>query len=1498
MPTKSAFDPGERSKLRNSESLKTQRFEQEWFLEDGRRFNTKDLLSALSKQEVDPNTLVWCSKDKNKRPLSDVFPMDKEHAHVDMVVEELLGSACVSWSLSDSDEGQAVVIRRPDDQTVAAFEEHAVKSGIFTLKDLEKSGAWAREQVQELYKAEARNLSELQHSPYTIGMLAQSSDNLELIMEYCGDGNLEDRLKQPYDLIEAMRWVQELATALVTLHARLPKRRVLEGLAPLDIQIKDGTLKLDTFGMSHEAQEIEGNQGRNHYTAFDAPEIRSRGYGKNPADIWSLGMLIYVLAKGQLPEPEADSQAPLRVTLEPPYRIPLSEDTVKLAHRCLSIDPNDRPSAKLCLRRLNRLRFRTAYSQDLGQTVSAFRRPGAWLGLLAIVVIVGLFLALVEVFIVEPNIEQRHFQSFLTQLKDGPTEARRGAVAKVSDYSHRASVSRQQRIDNALYAALIDPHPDILKELGLFFGQRPKKYLPVLDRGLRDIGRRRNSAWILKGFGQHALPVVLPHLSSRDKNLQSQAHDLFFEISVKHYQKCPTPLQKSIVTELLKGLSAPEEALQARHSECLLTLMRRHKFIIQDLLQRMTQGPLKDQAERAFLALGLDALPYIRAQLKNPKPAERLRAYDWLDQMAREPESQRLPVQQLLAAGFLDPDVLVQNKILPILGALIKDTPKVTTQVMVEAARSIKNKNRFQKFFGKYGQKSGLFLCQFLKNKDDQWLAQVIRIIAFGDEDLQQSLIDLLKDPERSEAVREIIRGMGHGGSKILCRRLKTTKNMDFAVELINLLHDLGKQAKGSEALLRERFLNHQQESVQRATYLALLSIEGAKPDLLPQLTRDLLSQNTRHRSQASAALNAGFRQRHGLQLAYRLVQRSATEPPCQPHARAYICKAWGPEAGPVLVELLTKEAPDELALSPKENDWANKILRQLALKIRTIDLISHRLRRPKDCPMTHELLLEKGPQAIPCLFNRMLENDSLVKDRARRCIHDIAKKYGARAVVPALLHMASNKRSKISKDCRQLILKLGAEAVPSLIVLLSRPDTQGGKVAAELLRTYFSAHPEADLVKAFRSSLGIGSTRRRLFNILKPLGHRGALALFQFTQSAPKQLRPELNKELASMGAVAIQALLLKCPEDSKDSPEQAWVMNQARTHTLARSALINALSGKDELAKPARRCVEALGPKIELELLAALSNPRHASRRHVFEMLLGQNPWTKRFLSKLQSISKDPKDPLFLEALTALEARQPLSPSERRDKLRQALQQLSSKEPSRHDAGLMVLRFHLKSHAQDVKAQTKWLLDKQQDALLRAIFAELPERVKGWLVEAVLNQRSVDWRLYRHMSLGVLPRVLELKVDASLNAQQQKALWLMQFGPESLSAFQSALKQCQDPKQRVLLLWALGNMGRKAQPIAAFLKSESALYEQCSRRARAFWTRALFRIDKPQTATAWMLRAAEDSSALVRLELLRGLIQGQISAKDSVALVTRLKQDKDPDVKTFLKRWLNSGP
>ena len=128
---------------------------------------------------------------------------------------------------------------------------------------------------------------------------------LYLVMEYCEGGCLKDRLHEPLPFQQAVKYFQQLASALVSVHAQ---RYTHRDLKPDNILLQNDSVKLGDFGLAKQVTEATVLKSAVGTRLYMAPEVLSKflqpagsdnvAYNER-ADYWSAGVILYEMIQGK-----------------------------------------------------------------------------------------------------------------------------------------------------------------------------------------------------------------------------------------------------------------------------------------------------------------------------------------------------------------------------------------------------------------------------------------------------------------------------------------------------------------------------------------------------------------------------------------------------------------------------------------------------------------------------------------------------------------------------------------------------------------------------------------------------------------------------------------------------------------------------------------------------------------------------------------------------------------------------------------------------------------------------------------------------------------------------------------------------------------------------------------------------------------------------------------------------------------------------------------------
>eukprot|EP01117_Protostelium_nocturnum_P012262 TRINITY_DN450_c1_g1_i1.p1 TRINITY_DN450_c1_g1~~TRINITY_DN450_c1_g1_i1.p1 ORF type:complete len:348 (-),score=97.94 TRINITY_DN450_c1_g1_i1:158-1051(-) len=222
------------------------------------------------------------------------------------------------------------------------------------VKIIDKTVANAEADERRL-KNEVEILKKVKH-PNVIGLIDifETSENLYLVMELVTGGELFDKIveKGQYTERDAATIVQKMLSAVEYLHSNNIAHRDLK---PENLLLKKGDdtgVMLSDFGLSKIVDENARLQTACGTPYYVAPEVLSASGYDLEVDLWSVGVITYLLLCGfppfygeSLPEVfeqimKADFDFP------DPYWTEVSDDAKDFISKLLVVEPKKRPTAK------------------------------------------------------------------------------------------------------------------------------------------------------------------------------------------------------------------------------------------------------------------------------------------------------------------------------------------------------------------------------------------------------------------------------------------------------------------------------------------------------------------------------------------------------------------------------------------------------------------------------------------------------------------------------------------------------------------------------------------------------------------------------------------------------------------------------------------------------------------------------------------------------------------------------------------------------------------------------------------------------------------------------------------------------------------------------------------------------------------------------------------------------------------------------------------------
>ncbi|CAN0921601.1 CBL-interacting serine/threonine-protein kinase 23 [Linum grandiflorum] len=212
------------------------------------------------------------------------------------------------------------------------------------IKILDKDKVLKHKMISQI-KREISTMKLIRH-PNVIRMfeVMASKTRIYIVMEFVTGGELFDKIASKGRLKEdeARKYFQQLVNAVDYCHSRGVYHRDLK---PENLLLDaSGVLKVSDFGLSALPQQVR-EDGLLHTTCgtpnYVAPEvINNKGYDGAKADLWSCGVILFVLMAGYLPFEDSNLMALYKKIFKAEFSCPpwFSTSGKKLIKRIL--DPN------------------------------------------------------------------------------------------------------------------------------------------------------------------------------------------------------------------------------------------------------------------------------------------------------------------------------------------------------------------------------------------------------------------------------------------------------------------------------------------------------------------------------------------------------------------------------------------------------------------------------------------------------------------------------------------------------------------------------------------------------------------------------------------------------------------------------------------------------------------------------------------------------------------------------------------------------------------------------------------------------------------------------------------------------------------------------------------------------------------------------------------------------------------------------------------------------
>jgi calcium-dependent protein kinase len=180
-------------------------------------------------------------------------------------------------------------------------------------------------------------------------------NGVHLVLELCSGGELFDRIvaQDKYSETEAATVVNQIASGLEAIHKANIVHRDLkpENCLFLDVR-KDSSLKIMDFGLSSVEEFTDPVVGLFGSIDYVSPEALSQGKITTKSDMWSLGVILYILLSGYPPFIAQNNRQKQQMILNGNFSFyektwkGISQSAKNLISSLLTVDPSKRPSAQ------------------------------------------------------------------------------------------------------------------------------------------------------------------------------------------------------------------------------------------------------------------------------------------------------------------------------------------------------------------------------------------------------------------------------------------------------------------------------------------------------------------------------------------------------------------------------------------------------------------------------------------------------------------------------------------------------------------------------------------------------------------------------------------------------------------------------------------------------------------------------------------------------------------------------------------------------------------------------------------------------------------------------------------------------------------------------------------------------------------------------------------------------------------------------------------------
>lgn len=194
-------------------------------------------------------------------------------------------------------------------------------------------------------------------------------DNYYMITEYLPGGSLFDYIRKGKGFIEKeqISIAYEMAVAVLYLHSR---SIVHCDLKSSNILIDNNQkVKIGDFGLSQFLKDNKMNRGKIGTPHWMAPEILKGGVYEYSSDVWSYGMILWEILKLEIPYYGLNPYQIYNLVVKDKKIVDIPTEghdvLISLIRRCLSFEPNLRPTIKEIVNTLQNLRLQYRNDSNL-----------------------------------------------------------------------------------------------------------------------------------------------------------------------------------------------------------------------------------------------------------------------------------------------------------------------------------------------------------------------------------------------------------------------------------------------------------------------------------------------------------------------------------------------------------------------------------------------------------------------------------------------------------------------------------------------------------------------------------------------------------------------------------------------------------------------------------------------------------------------------------------------------------------------------------------------------------------------------------------------------------------------------------------------------------------------------------------------------------------------------------------------------------------------------